>query len=406
MTRRRRILGGLALLVVPLLLVLSVHGARWRAQVALLKLQGELPELSWVELARMLRPGSKYYLEGMARTRSGYASVRNPHTTPDDVRAGLEQFAARCGACHGPDGTGGTGADLTGPTLARGNSEWAMYKVIQRGIPGTGMPAHDLGERELWQLVSAVDELRHRFVLVRESVAPVWAAEPVSAARLLNAAADSGNWLTYHGTFQSWRHSRLRQLDTANVSLLRPVWVYQSRNTLDRVEATPLVVGDMMYLTEPDAAVVALNAETGAVRWTFDPELGDNLRLCCESVNRGVAILDSTVFVATPDARLFALDSRTGRVRWEVRAADYRRGYSFTSAPLAIGPLVVVGVAGGEFGIRGFIDAYDAGSGKRVWRYHTVPEPGAPGSETWEEGALPTAGGPAWLTARTIRPWA
>ena len=310
MTRRRWILGGLLLLLVPLVLVFTVHGARWRAQVALLKLQGELPELSWVELARMLRPGSKYYLERMANSRSGYASVRNPYTKPEDVRAGLEGFAARCSACHGTDGTGGTGANLTGPTLARGNSEWAMYKVIQRGIPGTSMPAHDLGERELWQLVSAVDELRHRFVRVRDSVTPVWAAEPVSAARLLNAAADSGNWLTYHGTFRSWRHSRLRQIDTTNVARLRPVWVYQSRNALDRIEATPLVVGNMMYLTEPDAAVVALDAETGTVRWTFDPELGENLRLCCESVNRGVAILDSTVFVATPDARLFALDCR------------------------------------------------------------------------------------------------
>jgi alcohol dehydrogenase (cytochrome c) len=260
------------------------------------------------------------------------------------------------------------------------------------------MPAHPLTERQLWQLVSAVDEHRRTFGRQQDTSAASWTVEPVPAARLLAAAADSGNWLMYHGSFGAWRHSRLRQLDTTNVARLRPVWVYQSRSPLDRIEATPLVVGDMMYLTEPYSAVVALDAGTGAVRWTFEPDLAQDLRLCCEAVNRGVAILDSTLYLATLDARLFALDARTGRVRWQIRAADYQRGYSFTSAPLAIGPLVVIGVAGGEFGIRGFIDAYDAETGKRAWRFNTVPEPGAPGSETWEPGALATAGGPAWLT--------
>lgn len=398
MTRRRLAIGTVILLLLGLGGAFTLHGVRWRARVGLLKLQGELPELSWGELAMMLRPGSRYYLEPIVRTRSGYASVHNPYASPEDLAAGLASFADRCGTCHGADGSGATGPDLTAPILARGNSDWAMYQVIQHGIPGTAMPAHGLEERELWRLVAAVDELRRRFAGSRDSAATGLVVEPVPAERLLRAAADSDNWLMYHGTFNAWRHSRLRHLDTSNVARLRPLWVYQSRHQLDRVQTTPLVVGDVMYLTEPDAGVVALDAESGAVRWTFTPRLAPDLRLCCASVNRGVAILDSTLYLATPDARLFALDARTGRERWQVRAADHRRGYSFTSAPLAIGPLVIVGVAGGEFGIRGFIDAYDANSGRRVWRFNTVPEPGAPGSETWDARALPTGGGPAWLT--------
>jgi alcohol dehydrogenase (cytochrome c) len=396
---RRWFLGGVLLLVLLLSVgVFAVHGARWRARVVLLKLEGELPELTWGELLGMLRPGSRYYLEGMAGTRSGYASIRNPWASEEDVQAGLALFAERCGTCHGAEGRGGTGPDLTARILAHGNSDWAMYRVIQRGVPGTGMPSHDLPERETWQLVAAINERRRAIDLAPDSSPTDMALEPVPSARLQAAAADSGNWLLYNGSFNAWRHSRLRQVDTSNVARLRPVWVYQSRSVLDRVETTPLVVGDVMFLTEPYSVVVALDAGTGTLRWRFEPDLGPELNLCCEAVNRGVAILDSTLFLATLDARLFALDARTGRVRWQVRTADYRRGYSFTSAPLAIGPLVVVGVAGGEFGIRGFIDAYDAETGRRAWRFNTVPEPGAPGSETWEPGSLATAGGPAWLT--------
>lgn len=399
MTRRRWLLAALTLLIiVSLARVFSVPGIRWRTKVALLKLQGELPELSWGELARMVRPGGPYYIEPILWSRNAYASVRNPYSSPDDVRAGLELFAQRCASCHGSAGGGATGPDLTSATLTHGNSEWALYKIVQRGLPATGMPAHDLGEREIWQVVAGVDELRHRFARGHDSVPEAWDVSPVTPERLVRAAADSGNWLMYHGAFNSWRHSRLRQIDTATVPGLRLLWVYQTRHGLDRVETTPLVVEDMMFLTEPNASVAALDAETGALRWTFSPVLGPDLKLCCTPVNRGVAILGTTLYLATPDAHLIALDARTGRKRWDVTTADYRGGYSFTSAPLAVGNLIVIGVAGGEFGIRGFIDAYDAETGRRVWRFYTIPEPGAPGSETWEAKALATGGGPAWLT--------
>jgi alcohol dehydrogenase (cytochrome c) len=245
--------------------------------------------------------------------------------------------------------------------------------------------------------VSAVTELRRRFS-TRDGGSSLADVPLVSPERLLGAQDDSASWLMYHGSYAGWRHSRLRQLDTTNVSRLRVAWIYQTSHDLDRVETTPIVVDDVMYLTEPGATVVALDAATGSVRWKFTPALGE-LRLCCAVVNRGVAVLGTTVYVGTPDARLIALDGKTGKVRWEVTVAESRRGFSFTSAPLAVGGMIIAGVAGGEFGIRGFVDAYDAESGSRLWRFHTIPEPGAPGSETWgNPAALATGGGPAWLT--------
>ena len=314
------------------------------------------------------------------------------------MSAGLQAFATRCSSCHGVDGSGSSAPALRSASLARGSSDWALYKVIQQGIPASGMPAHDLGDRELWRLVAAVTELRRRFSATPDSTAGALALRVVSADDLVRAASDSGNWLMYHGAYDGWRHSRLRQIDSSNASRLRVRWIYQTEHDFKRVETTPLVVGHTMYLTEPGATVVALDAATGAERWRFTPRLGE-LRLCCGLVNRGLAILDSTLYLGTPDARLLALSARTGAVRWDIAVAPSEHGYSLTSAPLVIGNLVIVGVAGGEFGIRGFVDAYDAGSGKRVWRFHTIPEAGAPGSETWgKPEAMATGGGPAWLT--------
>ncbi|HKP30031.1 MAG TPA: PQQ-dependent dehydrogenase, methanol/ethanol family [Gemmatimonadales bacterium] len=396
--RLRYWVGAIALVgIVLLATALTLESVRWRVKVMLLKLKGDLPELGWIELGRMLNPSGPYHIEDVATRGSGFAGVHNPYRGPDDVAAGLTDFEARCATCHGAMGAGASAPDLRSAVLERGNSDWALYQVIQRGIPGTGMPAHPLEDRELWRLVAAVTELRTRF---SSAESPAVLAEPpdVSAERLLGAEGDSANWLMYHGSYGGWRHSRLRQLDTSNVSRLRVAWIYQTEHDFGRVETTPVVVDNVMYFTEPGAAVVALDAATGSVRWKFTPRLGD-LRLCCGVVNRGVAVLGTTVYVGTPDARLIALDGRTGKPRWEARVAESRSGYSFTSAPLALGGMIIAGVAGGEFGIRGFVDAYDAQTGQRRWRFYTIPEPGKPGSETWGEGgALATGGGPAWLT--------
>ena len=386
------------LILVAAVATATVPGLRWRAAIIHLKATGTLSELSWVEIARMTRPHGAYYIPDVARLKSAYAGIRNPYTSEDDTAAGLETFAARCTSCHGTGGSGSSGPALRDMQFTRSNSDWAMYKVIQGGIPGTAMPAHDMQDRELWQVVGAIAELRSRHRTEIARAARTWSVESVTADQLVGAASDSGNWLMYHGTYDGQRHSRLRHLDTNTVAGLRLLWVYQNRNRIDRVETTPLVIGQMMYLTEPGPTVVALEASTGMERWRFTPDVGE-VRLCCERVNRGVAISGRTLYLATPDAHLIALEAETGRVRWNVTVADSRAGYSFTSAPLVAGGLVIAGVAGGEYGIRGFVDAYDGETGRRVWRFHTIPGPGEPGSETWHDpSAIPTGGGPAWLT--------
>ena len=342
------------LLVAAALVISAMPSLRWRANVARLKAASRLPELSWIELSRMMRPGGPYDIEDVSVRRSGYAGVRNPYRGDEDLSTGIQQFAARCASCHGDGGSEGPAPDLRRTTLTRSGSDWAMYKVIQQGLPAEGMPAHRLGDRELWQLVAAVQYLRGRPSAEDRSDSADRYVEAISPERLLDAAADSGNWLMYHGTYNGWRYSRLRQLDSSTVADLRVVWVYQTRSDITRVETTPLVVGGMMYLTEPGATVVALDAATGVQRWRFTPRLGE-VHLCCGPVNRGVAISDSTVIVGTPDARLIALDARTGRIRWSVQVADSREGYSFTSAPLVVGRRLIAGVAGGRIrhpGIR------------------------------------------------------
>ena len=387
----------MVLVLVLVTAAFSMSSVRWRARVMLLKLTGEIPELGWIELARMLNPSGPYYIEDVAKRRSGFGGVHNPYDGPEDVAEGLRAFEARCAGCHGPGGSGGSAPDLRLAPLERGNSDWAVYRIIQQGIPGNGMPAHPLADREVWRLVGAVKELRRRFSLP-DSAAALPDPPAVSADNLVGAAADSANWLMYHGSYAGWRHSRLRQLDTSNVSRLRIAWIYQTTHDHGRVETTPIVVNDVMYLTEPGATVVALDAATGVVRWRFTPSLGE-LRLCCGVVNRGVAVLGTTVYLGTPDAKLIAIDGKTGKKRWEVSVAESARGYSYTSAPLAIAGMLIAGVAGGEFGIRGFVDAYDAETGRRLWRFYTIPEPGTPGSETWgNPGAIARGGGPAWLT--------
>src|SRR5262249_25848966 len=142
-----------------------------------------------------------------------------------------------------------------------------------------------------------------------------------------------------------------------------------------------------------------LDARTGRVLWRYERKLPEGgVRTCCGRVNRGFAILGSLLYLATLDAHVVALDARTGTVVWDTAAEDSRKGYSFTLAPLVVKDKVIVGVAGGEFGIRGFIDAYDAQTGKRAWRFYTIPAPGEPGNETWRGDSWKTGGSPAWIT--------
>jgi alcohol dehydrogenase (cytochrome c) len=219
----------------------------------------------------------------------------------------------------------------------------------------------------------------------------------VSSARLLRAEAEPGNWLTYSGNYQSHHSSLLTQINTGNVGRLRPIWVYQSRDP-GKFSTSPLAVDGVLYITERPNVVTALDGATGRPLWSYQRALPPDLRACCGAANRGLAILGDTLYLGTLDAHLVALDMRTGKVRWDVIVADYQVGYAITVAPLAVKDKVIVGVAGGEYGIRGLLDAYDAKSGQRAWRFWTVPGPGEPGHETWAGESWKTGGAPTWLT--------
>jgi alcohol dehydrogenase (cytochrome c) len=222
------------------------------------------------------------------------------------------------------------------------------------------------------------------------------AAAQVPYERILHAGKEPGNWLTYSGNYQGHRYSPLAQLTPANVAGLRVRWAHQFE--LQRTQVSPIVADGVMYITAPNEAS-ALDLRTGRRLWHWERRIpSDYQSIGFGRVNRGPAILDDKLYVATLDCYLVALDIRTGQQRWATRVADYKPGYSMTLAPLAIKDKVIVGVSGGEAGIRGFIDAYDAVSGERKWRFYTIPGPGDRGRETWSGDSWETGGGSTWVT--------
>jgi alcohol dehydrogenase (cytochrome c) len=219
----------------------------------------------------------------------------------------------------------------------------------------------------------------------------------VSYDRLLRADQEPRNWLTYAGSYKSWRYSLLDQIRTGNAKDLELKWVYQLDST-DKFEASPLVVDGVMYFSEPPSDVIAVDAKTGRAFWTYRYTLAGNVGVCCGRVNRGLAILGDTLFLAALDGNLVALDAKTGKEVWKTRVVDPSLGYSLTMAPLVVKDKVIIGPAGGEFGIRGFLAAFDTRTGKEVWRFHTIPGPGEAGHETWAGDAWQRGGGSVWLT--------
>lgn len=226
--------------------------------------------------------------------------------------------------------------------------------------------------------------------------APVAYAQ-VTYERLLRASQEPQNWLTYSGNYASHRHSALHQIDLSNVKDLELKWVFQAQS-LQKFETTPLVVNGIMYLTQSPNDVVALDARSGRAFWIYSYKPSPDARLCCGVVNRGVAILGDKLFMAAGDAHLVAVDAITGRALWNAKLAEPAAGYAMTVAPLVVKDKVIVGVAGGEFGVRGFIAAYDVQTGKECWRFNTVPGPGEPGHETWQGDDWKHGGATVWVT--------
>jgi alcohol dehydrogenase (cytochrome c) len=238
-------------------------------------------------------------------------------------------------------------------------------------------------------------------------VTPLLAEEPkgkasppislVTAERLRQAEKEPGNWLMYSGQYNGQRHCRLDQINDRNVHELRVKWVRQFPTQIV-IETSPLVVDGVMYATFPENELVALDAKTGLRYWSYKYPLPKKLAICCGKVNRGVAILGETLYMGTLDGHLLARDARSGRERWKVEVAPGAKGHSITSAPLVVKDMVVTGIAGGEYGIRGFLAAYDARTGKERWRTYTIPGKGEPGNDTWEGDSWKTGGSPTWVT--------
>ncbi len=377
---------------------LSVPQVRWRAQLVAMQARGEIYDLGWTELFSMLMPGSRYYLAGLVETRNPYGSIKNPYTLPGDAVEGETLFRANCANCHGAAGTGGVGPALNTSDLKHGDTDWWLYRAITRGIPGTAMVGRDLDERSAWQVVSYIRSIEQEAVDIAADAPLEIELEPVTDARLLTGRDDPTNWLTYSGDYDGQRFSPLDQIDTENVGDLKLLWMYQTDAVDEYLETSPIVNDGVMYVTDSPGGVHALDAATGELLWSFLRSPPERLSLCCGHVNRGVAVKDDAVFWATIDAHLLALDAATGEERWQVEVADHEFGYTITSAPLVVKDLVLIGVSGGEYGIRGHLDAYDVETGERVWRFYTIPGPGEPGNETWSGDSWMKGGAGAWLT--------
>ena len=202
----------------------------------------------------------------------------------------------------------------------------------------------------------------------------------VTFDRILNADNEPHNWLTYSGGYDSQRHTTLDKIGIGNVEELELKWVFQAQS-LQVFQTSPLVVDGIMYLTEAPNTVVALDAKLGRVFWRYEYTPSNLSRPCCGRVNRGVGILGNTLFMATIDAKLIALDATTGQPVWVNEIAEPTSGYAMTLSPLVVKDKVIIGVAGGEYGVRGFIAAYEADTGEEAWRFYTIPGPGEPGHE-------------------------
>lgn len=218
----------------------------------------------------------------------------------------------------------------------------------------------------------------------------------VTYERLVNAAREPQNWLTYWGDYSAIRHRDLSQIHTGNVKDLRVEWIFQTGQT-GAFETVPLVVDGIMYITGGNGYAWAVDARSGRQLWMYKHAFPPGHP--SQGVNRGFAILGERLFMVTPDAGVIALEARTGHLLWQTEMAPPNNGqHTATLAPLAIRDKILTGISGGEFGIRGFIDAYDAATGKRVWRFHTIPAKGEPGGETWLGESWQRGGGATWMT--------
>ena len=372
---------------------------QWRLRVVSAKARGDLSEIPLRNLIGWLAPHSPVYLGGVAENPNLHLSVKNVLISREDAAQGKILYLRQCGSCHGEAGRGDTGPNLLNAVSSK--SDWSFFSTAKWGRTGTSMQAQPMSDAEIWQVHAYLRN--EELGALRQPSARTVAARPVvdvEMRQIVETDKSPGQWLTYAGNYSGHRHSLFAQVTKSNVRSLRLAWTSQLRQIDRELEVSPIVANGVMFVTESRDGVVALDAKTGETIWKYRRPVPDGLPLCCGMPNRGAAVLGQTVFVATIDSYLVALDANTGNQRWIVKVADYHDGYSMTGAPLALGDRVVVGVAGGEFGARGFLAAYDLAEGKLLWKFYTVPGPGEPGHETWagNGNAWKTGGAPTWTT--------
>ena len=223
------------------------------------------------------------------------------------------------------------------------------------------------------------------------------AAQELTGERLAKAEKEPQNWLTYFGTYNAWRFSALNQITRDNVKQLAPVWAFQTGKVEGGLNATPLVVDGTLYLVGSYNRVFALNAATGERLWSYFYKLPQGTIPYGVSV-RGLAAGYGLIFMGTLDNHLVALDAKTGREVWDVEIEDPKQcGCNITAAPLVIKDKVIVGVTGGDSAHRGYLNAFEAKTGRHVWRFFTIPGPGEPGFETWDKESWRYGGGATWM---------
>ncbi len=337
------------------------------------------------------------------------------------VNPGRVQFERLCARCHGADGRGGEmGPGVVSRLGLRTDAE--LSALVRDGLPAKGMPGHPLPDADLRALVTFARTLRPgRETPARMSVtmADGGALDGVVLNRTatdLQLLADSGglhllrrageawrrvtsqtDWPTYHGDRGGNRYSTLAQINRTTVGRLAPAWVFPLPDA-SGLQVTPLVVDGVMYVTKANECF-ALDAGSGRRIWHYQrPRTKGLAGDAASGINRGVAVDGDRLFMVTDHAHLIALNRFTGDLVWETKMADWQQNYGATSAPLVVGNLVVSGISGGDEGVRGFLAAFDRGSGKEVWRFWTVPAPGQPGSETWRGTASAHGCAATWLT--------
>ncbi|MBI3400619.1 MAG: PQQ-dependent dehydrogenase, methanol/ethanol family [Acidobacteria bacterium] len=370
-------------------------------------------------------------------------TTRNPLANDAGAAAaGRALYDQTCQSCHGPAGQGDRGPALNTNRFVHGSADAELFHAIRAGFAGTQMPPFEgLTDEQTWQLVSYIRSLNRAATTARPTApsAPVSVRTKdgrelsgvrlnedtfsvqfadaagatyvfdkltleahklesggVTSDRLEKAGAEPQNWLMYWGDYSSTHYSALTQIDATNVARLRAAWTFPMPGD-SVLEATPIVVDGVMYTTQP-GVVAALDARTGRQLWRYTRPQKVKNPYEINPFNRGVAIAGTRLFVGTLDAALIAIDARTGRQLWETQVADTMLGYSLTSPPLVVKDKVLVGITGGEFGARGFLDAYDAATGRRLWRWYAVPGPGEFGNDTWKGDSWRLGGSPMWLT--------